>query len=115
MIEGFGMKMCVPLLHAVLAQRANALLIPVETQPQPDGTCRILAHPAIEFPENASLAAIAQRCWDTFEPILRARPELWLWPYKHFRFRPQETAHPYPEYANASAKFEKLLRSTIAN
>ena len=108
-IEGFGMKMCVPLLHAVLAQRAGALLVPLETQPQPDGTCRIIAHPAVEFPEGASLGEIAQRCWDTFEPILRARPELWLWPYKHFRFRPRDAARAYPAYANESAKFEKLV------
>ena len=110
-IEGFGMKMCVPLLHAVLAQRANALLVPVETVPQRDGTCRVIAHPAIEFPADAGLAAIAQRCWDAFVPILRARPELWLWPYKHFRFRPREAAHAYPDYANESGKFENLLRS----
>ncbi|MEO7318141.1 MAG: lysophospholipid acyltransferase family protein [Chthoniobacteraceae bacterium] len=114
-IEGFGMKMCVPLLHAVLAQRADALLVPVETQPQPDGTCRIIAHPPIDFPADASLAAIAQRCWDAFDPILRARPQLWLWPYKHFRFRPRETAHAYPAYANDSGKFEKLLRGAIVD
>src|SRR5262249_43301006 len=33
-IEGFGphgLKMCVPLLHAVLAQRGGALLVPVES------------------------------------------------------------------------------------
>ena len=111
-IEGFGMKMCVPLLHAVLAQRADALLVPVETQPQRDGICRIIAHPAVEIPAGASLAEIAQRCWDAFDPILRARPELWLWPYKHFRFRPHDIARAYPAYANESAKFEKLLRDT---
>ena len=114
-IEGFGMKMCVPLLHAVLAQRAGALLVPVETQPQPDGTCRIIAHPAVEIPNGASVGEIAQRCWDTFEPIVRARPGLWLWPYKHFRFRPRDTAHPYPDYANESGKFEKLLRESAAS
>lgn len=110
-IEGFGLKMCVPLLHAVLAQRAKALLVPVETQPQPDGTCRVIAHPAVEWPEGASLQEIAQRCWDAFEPALRNRPDLWLWPYKHFRYRPRETARPYPAYANESAKFDKLLRT----
>jgi lauroyl/myristoyl acyltransferase len=103
--------MCVPLLHAVLAQRAKALLVPVETQPQPDGTCRVIAHPAVEWPEGASLQEIAQRCWDAFEPALRNRPDLWLWPYKHFRYRPRETARPYPAYANESAKFDKLLRT----
>ena len=113
-IEGFGMKMCVPLLHAVLAQRVGALLVPVETQTQPDGTCRIIAHPALELRGGATVAEIAQRCWDAFEPIIRARPEAWLWPYKHFRFRPRETARVYPGYANESGKFEKLLRSTIA-
>ena len=110
-IEGFGMKMCVPLLHAVLAQRAGALLVPVETQPQADGTCRIVAHPAVEIPDGAGIGEIAQQCWDVFEPMIRARPELWLWPYKHFRFRPQNAARAYPAYANESAKFEKVLRA----
>ncbi len=111
-IEGFGLKMCVPLIHAVLAQRANALLVPVETQPQPDGTCRVIAHPGVAWPAGATLQQIAQCCWDAMEPIIRARPALWLWPYKHFRYRPRAAAQPYPAYANESAKFEKLLRAT---
>jgi lauroyl/myristoyl acyltransferase len=110
-IEGFGLKMCVPLLHAMLAQRANALLVPIETQPQPDGTCRIIAHPGVEFPPGASLAEIAQRCWDAFSPMVRARPAEWLWPYKHFRYHPAEATRDYPSYAHRSRKFEKLLRS----
>jgi lauroyl/myristoyl acyltransferase len=110
-IEGFGLKMCVPLLHAVLAERAGALLVPVETLPQRDGTCRIIAHPGVEFPADATLQQIAQRCWDAFIPALHARPDLWLWPYKHFRYRPKTTDREYPFYANESGKFEKLLRS----
>ena len=112
-IEGFGLKMCVPLIHAVLAQRANALLVPVETRPQPDGTCRVIAHPGVVWPEGATVQEIAQRCWDAFEPILRERPELWLWPYKHFRYRPRGAVRRYPAYANESLKFEKLLRAQI--
>lgn len=110
-IEGFGMKMCVPVLHAVLAQRANALLVPVETEPHPDGSCRVTAHPGLVFPPEASLQQIAQQCWDYFEPILRQRPDLWLWPYKHFRYRPKDATRPYPFYAHESSKFEKLQRS----
>ena len=110
-IEGFGMKMCVPVLHAVLAQRANALLVPVETEPRADGSCRITAHPGLVFPPEASLQAISQQCWDYFEPILRQRPDLWLWPYKHFRFKPKDATRPYPFYSHESSKFEKLLRS----
>jgi Kdo2-lipid IVA lauroyltransferase/acyltransferase len=110
-IEGFGLKMCVPLIHAVMAQRAHAMLIPVETQPTPDGACRVIAHPEVEWPEGASLQEISQKCWEFFEPIIRERPELWLWPYKHFRYKPRGTARAYPFYANESSKFEKLLRS----
>lgn len=110
-IEGFGMKMCVPVLHAVLAQRCNALLVPVETEPFRDGSCRITAHPGLVFPPDATLQQISQQCWDYFEPILYQRPELWLWPYKHFRFRPKGTTRPYPFYSHESAKFDKLLRT----
>lgn len=106
-----GLKMCAPLLHAVLAQRAGALLVPVETQPHPGGTCRIIAHAPIELPPGANVREIAQRCWDAFEPIVHARPEEYLWAYKHFRYRPRDAARDYPAYANESGKFEKLLRS----
>lgn len=114
-IDGFGLEMCVPLLHAVLAERAKALLVPVETEPLPDGCCRIIAHPAVDLPEGADPREIAQRCWDVFEPIIRARPALYLWPYKHFRYRPAMTQRVYPPYANQSSKFEKLRRRLFLN
>jgi lauroyl/myristoyl acyltransferase len=109
-IESFGLKMCVTVLHAVLAQRAGTLLVPFESVPLADGTCRVIAHPPVEFPAGASRHEIAQRCWDFFEPILRASPEKWLWSYKHFRHRPRGAARPYPAYANDAPDFEKLLR-----
>ena len=109
-IEGFGLKMCVTVLHAVLAERAGTLLVPFESVPLTDGTCRIVAHPPLDFPPGASRHEIAQRCWDFFEPILRADPEKWLWSYKHFRHRPRGTDRPYPSYANDAPDFEKLLR-----
>ena len=111
-IEGFGFKMCVPVLHAVLAQRVGALLVPIETQPQPDGTCRIVVHAPVEFSDSATPHEIAQRCWDVFEPLLLARPDLWLWPYKHFRYKPRAATRPYPFYAHTGGRFEKLLART---
>lgn len=113
-IEAFGspgLKMCVPLLHSVLAQRADALLIPVETRPQSDGSCLIVVNPPIDAPEDASLQEISQRCWDAFEPIVLARPGEWLWPYKHFRYQPRDAGRAYPTYSNCSSKFEKLQRA----
>lgn len=109
-IEGFGLKMCVTVLHAILAQRAGTLLVPVETAPLPDGTCRVIAHPPVEWPAGAKPHEIAQRCWDVFEPILLANPHGWLWAYKHFRYRPRNATRPYPAYANDSLEFEELLK-----
>ena len=109
-----GLEMCVPLLHTVLAQRAGALLIPVESEPLPDGTCRVRALPPVEWPEGATLQEVAQRCWEPFEPILHARPGEWLWPYKHFRYKPRTAVRAYPRYSNESGKFEKLRREAFA-
>ncbi len=113
-IEGFGLKMCVSVLHPILAHRVGTLLVPMETQPLPDGTCRVIAHPPVEWPPDATPHEIAQRCWDIFEPLLLANPQSWLWPYKHFRYRPSEATRPYPEYANDSSEFEDLLKATRA-
>ena len=109
-VDAFGLKMCVTVLHAVLAERAGTLLVPFESVPLADGTCRIIAHPPLGFPAGASRHEIAQRCWDFFQPILRAHPEKWLWSYKHFRHRPRDADRPYPSYANDAPDFEKLVR-----
>jgi lauroyl/myristoyl acyltransferase len=107
-----GLLMCVPLLHAVLAQRADALLVAVETKPLEDGRCRVIAHPPIELPESATVPDICQLCWSTLEPLIHAQPHEYLWAYKHFRYRPKNAQRPYPAYSNESGKFEKLLRTT---
>ena len=67
------------------------------------GRYRIVFHPRIEFPPDASFQEIAQACWDQFEPFVRANPAPWLWMYKHWRYRPI-AADPavYPFYANIS-------------
>ena len=113
-IEGFGMKMCVSMLHAVLAERTGALLVYVETRPQPDGSCSSVASP-IEVPPNATVQEIAQRCWDVLEEIIRKDPGRWLWAYKHWRYKPKDATRQYPFYANVSSKFEKLLRTQTSD
>jgi lauroyl/myristoyl acyltransferase len=111
--EREGLLMCVPVLHAVLGQRGRALLVPVTTRPRDDGHLTITLLPCVEVAPDATLQQITQRCWDALEPTIAARPEEWLWPYKHFRFRPRDAARPYPAYSNESSKFEKL-RKTVA-
>jgi KDO2-lipid IV(A) lauroyltransferase len=108
-IRIFGLEISASIIHAVLAERANALLVVLHTTPQSDGTCDVRAE-VIEMPAGLSSREIAQRCWDHFEPRLRREPGLWMWPYKHFRYRPKNTTRGYPFYANESGAFEKLRK-----
>ncbi|MGC3989853.1 MAG: lysophospholipid acyltransferase family protein [Chthoniobacteraceae bacterium] len=113
-IDAMGMKMCVTFLHAVLADRGNAALLPLESELRPDGTCRVRFHPPLEPAPGATPQQIAQMCWDFYEPTIRAHPERWLWAYKHWRYKPKRTTREYPFYANESSKFEKLLKQMQA-
>lgn len=110
-IDAFGMKMCVTFLHAVLAERAGARMVPVDTRLLADGTCRVIIHPPLDIAPDATHRQIAQACWDFYEPIIRENPRAWIWSYKHWRYKPAHTGREYPLYANVSSKFEKLLRS----
>ena len=101
------------MLHAVLAQRADALIVPGICLPDADGGATIHFLKPLKFNTVASLQQIAQTCWDHFEPHIRARPGLWLWPYKHFRYKPRGTTSEYPFYANESGAFEKLRRKEL--
>jgi lauroyl/myristoyl acyltransferase len=116
-VEAFGpnpLKMCVPLLHAVLAQRVGTPLIPIQTIPRPDGGCKVIVHPPVEFPDGANLQQITQACWDYFEKLILERPQDWLWAYKHFRYKPRQATRPYPAYANESGRFERLMREQLS-
>jgi lauroyl/myristoyl acyltransferase len=109
-INTFGMKMCATYLHAILAQRTNARLVPMLSEPLADGRCRVTIHPALEIPEGSTGQEIAQIAWDFLEKAIRAKPELWMWVYKHWRFKPRGDAGPYPFYAHDSGKFQKLVK-----
>jgi lauroyl/myristoyl acyltransferase len=110
-IDTFGMKMCATYLHAILAQRTGARLVPMTGHPNPDGTCRAIIHPPLEIPEGSTGQEIAQIAWNFLEKLIREKPEMWMWVYKHWRFRPKGATHAYPYYAHESGKFEKLARA----
>jgi hypothetical protein len=115
-IDCFGMKTSVTFAHAWAHRRAGATVINVHSEPLPDGRYRVVFHPRIEFPPEASFQEIAQACWDQFEPFVRANPAPWLWMYKHWRYRPL-AADPalYPSYANVSPEFERRLEESAKN
>ena len=109
-IEAFGLKMHVTFLHALLHARTGVPIVPATNVPHPDGTCTVTLHPPLTFPPGADLHAITQACWDFFEPFILARPELWLWNYKHWRYRPRDVPpEDYPFYAAWSTRFENIL------
>jgi lauroyl/myristoyl acyltransferase len=107
-----GLKTCVTQMHVALAERTGAVLVPAECRPLPDGRYRMKLHKPLEFPPGATPTQIAQQCWDALEPLIREQPECWLWPYKHWRFRPEDdTSGRYPFYANVAKRFDKLLKN----
>jgi Lauroyl/myristoyl acyltransferase len=109
-----GLKTCVTQMHAVLAERCNAKLVPAECRPLPDGTYEMRVHPPLRYPPDATPAQICQLCWDVLEPSIHEQPECWLWSYKHWRFRPaNDTSGRYPFYANVAKRFDKLLKSHV--
>jgi len=107
-IRTFRLEMCVSVLHGIFALRGNALVVPTVCMPQPDGGALLQAFEPLDIPADATLSTVAQLCWDCYEPIIRAQPGLWLWPYKHFRYKPRDTTVPFPFYANEWDAFDKL-------
>jgi lauroyl/myristoyl acyltransferase len=97
-------------LPAELALRTGAALVPVECLPRADGGYVVRYLPALPITDVSTVGEIAQACWNALEPGLRAHPELWLWSYKHWRYKPTGAAgEGYPFYANTNEEFEKLL------
>jgi KDO2-lipid IV(A) lauroyltransferase len=111
-VRAFGLEMSASILHAVLAERANALIACIDTFPNRDGSCDAKVS-VLDLPDGVTQREIAQACWDYYEPRLRRDPGLWMWPYKHFRYKPRDASRPYPFYANESGAFEKLRKSVL--
>jgi lauroyl/myristoyl acyltransferase len=97
-------------MPAELALRTGAAVVPVEILPRPEGGHHLRYLPEIPITESTTPVEIAQACWDALEPGLRKNPELWLWSYKHWRYRPRgEEGESYPFYANHDPAFDRLL------
>jgi len=113
LIECFGLKTAVTPIVAVLAQRTGAPVVASEALPLPDGRWRLRYLPPVRFEPSVSAPEIVQACWNVLEPSIRAHPELWIWSYKHWRFKPREGGERYPFYANAAKRFDELVRTTV--
>lgn len=106
-IDCFGLKTVMTVAHAWMHARTGLPIIPMHCEPLPGGRYRIVPHPKVQMPEGATHREIAQACWNSFEPYVRANPAPWLWMYKHWRYKPRGAAG-YPFYANESPAFEQV-------
>jgi KDO2-lipid IV(A) lauroyltransferase len=111
-IDCLGMKMPVTFAHAWLHRRTGLPIVPVHQEPLPGGRCRVVFHPRLEIPPDATDQEIAQLCWDQFEPVVRQNPSPWLWMYKYWRFRPTNATRSYPFYARPAPRFDEVLTQT---
>ncbi len=98
-----------PILHA-LSDRTGARLVFCECTPEADGTYVARYSAPMEIPPGATASEITQICWNEIERSIRSRPELWLWAYKQWRFKPsQGDVSRYPAYANSAGRFDRLV------
>lgn len=111
-IDCLGMKMSVTYAHAWLHRRTGLPIVPVHQEPLAGGRCRVVFHPKLEIPPQATDQEIVQLCWNQFEPVVRRNPSPWLWMYKYWRFRPTTASRPYPFYAHRVPRFDKMLAPT---
>lgn len=99
-------------LPGELAIRTGAAVVPVDILPRPEGGHHLRFHPEIPITETTTPAEIAQACWDALEPHIRENPELWLWSYKHWRYKPEGSeGEGYPFYASCDKGYQELLRA----
>jgi len=97
-------------MPAELALRTGALVVPVEIIPRDGGGHHLRYLPEIPITPGMTAREITQACWNALEPGLHERPELWLWNYKHWRYRPEgPDGEGYPFYANHYRPFQDLL------
>ena len=99
-------------LPAELALRNGAALVPVVCLPRPDGGYSVRYLPELTVTSQSTVEEITQACWDALEPSLHDHPELWLWSYKHWRYRPEGSlGNGYPFYANTNEEFQRLIKN----
>jgi Kdo2-lipid IVA lauroyltransferase/acyltransferase len=113
LINTFGLWMRTTVMHGVLQSRTGVPILPFVTMPARKGYDVRLLEP-IEFSPSATPEEIAQICWDRFEPVIREQPELWLWSYKHWRYRPPVEGERYPFYANRNEFFDAEFNKRFA-
>jgi KDO2-lipid IV(A) lauroyltransferase len=109
--DGQPLEICGTRLHAVVAMRSKALIVPALAYPTPGGKSEIRAFAPLDPAHFESEEHIAQAVWDTIERAILEAPHLWLWTYKHFRYKPADARREYPDYAISHPSFDAVARA----
>jgi lauroyl/myristoyl acyltransferase len=114
-VRCFGLWTSMSPIAGILSERGGAGLVPSQIFPEPNGRFRLVYHPPLALPPEATHQQIAQACWDIMEPMISKNPELWLWSYKQWRYKPSTAPKgQYPFYANATKRFDEILEGQPA-
>jgi len=92
-IDVFGIPAWMTAVHVEISRRCDAPMVLAVCEPQPDGRAVLRVLDVITASgENGHLSRteLTQMVWDRIEATVRQRPELWLWMYRHWRYRPLE-------------------------
>lgn len=95
LIQLFGIPASVTALHVELAKRCSVQIIAAVCEPTADGKAKLQILEVYDPPPEETTRGsrekrceMTQRIWDRFETLVRRRPEMWLWMYRHWRYRP---------------------------
>lgn len=92
-VSFFGRQACTTPGAVILAQQANAPIVPVFSIRRPDYYTEILCLPPIDPPPDRSPESI-QRCLQevttAIESVIRRYPEQWIWMHRRWKTRPPE-------------------------
>jgi len=92
-IKVFGISAWMTAAHVEISRRCDAPMVLAVCEPLPDGRAVLRVLDVIQTSgENGHLTRteLTQMVWDRFESTVRQRPELWLWMYRHWRYRSLE-------------------------
>lgn len=89
----FGRSASTTSTLALLALKTGAIIVPVFSVPQPDGTYRVVYEPAVEVlntgERDADVVCLTARCSAIIEHWIRRHPELWLWMHRRWKTQRQ--------------------------
>jgi len=108
-MDCLGLKLNATSIHGALHRKTGRPVVPITSEPLPGGRWLVRVHDPLVLPMDSSADTIAQSIWDFFEPIVRARPELWLWCYRHFRYYPEGESERYPSYAHGAEEWDRKI------